>query len=347
MSRSHPSWALGLRIDGKEVAAKHMESVAAVRVVQDVDAVGSVALEISGPKEDIFSWLDDANADEGSPVEVEMGDSQRRALVFAGEITGLEVDFRGSLAVSLSLRGYDHRHRLMRTCTPQSYQAVKDSEVASKIGQKHGLQVDATATEITHPYLLQAKQSDYEFLRERARVNGFEVVMIGKTLHFRPHGYTAPPSLRLSAETELLEFHAVVTSMHQATELQVGGWDVANKRAIVGKAASAAVGRDSGPARSRRAFGAAVVATGEFPVASRAEAEVLAKAQLLERALGHVSAEATLAGDSRIHAGMVVAIADVGSRFSGDYYVSSASHDFDRLGSGRYETRVKLRRVAS
>lgn len=347
MSPGTTSWALGLRIDGKEVDAKYMESVATVRVVQDVDAVGSLALEIVGPKEDIFAWLDDASADEGSPVEVEMGDRRRRALVFAGEITGLEVDFRGSLAVSLSLRGYDLRHRLMRACTPQSYQEVKDSEVASKIGQRHGLQVDATATKITHPYLLQAKQSDYEFLRERARVNGFEVVMIGKTLHFHPVGHTAPASLQLSAQTDLLEFHAVVTSMNQATELQVGGWDMANTRAIVGKVGSAVFGRDSGPGRARRAFGDGVVATGEFPVASQAEAEALARAQLLERALGHVSAEATLAGDSRIHAGMVVAITDVGARLSGDYYVSAATHEFDLLGSGRYETRLQLRRATS
>ena len=43
----------------------------------------------------------------------------------------------------------------------------------------------------------------------------------------------------------------------------------------------------------------------------------------------------------------MVAIDDVGARFSGNYYVTSASHDFELAGSGRYETRLTMRRAAS
>lgn len=347
MTHGNKSWALALRIDGKPLASKYLATVTSVKVLQDVDAAGSVALAITAPKEEIFAWLDDAKVDEGSPIEVEMGTSDRRELVFAGEITGLDVTFSGRLAVSLSLRGYDGRHRMMRACTPQSYQNVKDSDLARKFGQKHGLQVDATATTVEHPYLLQARQSDYQFLRERAEANGFDVLVIGKTLHFRPVGYKAPPSLRLSAETDLLDFHAAVTSMNQPTEIQIGGWDVVNKKPIVGKANSGSLGQGSGPSRSKSVFGPSLRQNGEFPVSSQAEAEALARAQLLRDALGHVTAEATLHGNSAAKAGIVVSIADVGSRFSGNYYVISAAHDFELAGSGRYETRLTMRRTAS
>lgn len=347
MTLGNTSWVLGLRIDGKVLDAKYMKSVASVKVMQDVDAAGSVALAINAPKEEIFAWLDEAKVDEGSPIEVEMGTTRRSALVFAGEITGLDITFSGRLAVSLSLRGYDGRHRMMRSCTPQSYQKVKDSELARKLGRKHGLQVKAVDTKLEHPYLLQARQSDYQFLRERAEVNGYEVVVIGKTLHFRPVGHKAPPSLRLSAETDLHDFHAAVTSMNQATEVQVGGWDVVNKKAIVGKASSSSLGRGSGPSRSKSVFGTAIVKEGESPVSSQAEAEARALAQLQELALGHVTAEASLHGNCAVEAGMVVSISDVGSRFSGNYYVTSAAHDFELVGSGRYETRLTMRRAAS
>lgn len=347
MTLPNTSWVLGLRIDGKDLDAKYMKSVASVKVMQDVDAAGSVALAINAPKEDIFAWLDDAKVDEGSPVEVEMGTTRSRRLVFAGEITGLDVTFSGRLAVSLSLRGYDGRHRMMRSCKPQSYQKVKDSDLARKIGQKHGLQVQAVATKVEHPYLLQAQQSDYQFLRERAEANGYEVVVIGKTLHFRPVGYKARPSLRLSAEEDLHDFHAAVTSMNQASEVKVGGWDVVNKEAIVGKASSSSLGRGNGPSRSSSVFGPSLITEGEFPVSSQAEAEARASAQLQALALGHVTAEASLYGNCAVEAGMVVTIADVGSRFSGNYYVTSAAHDFERVGSGRYETRLTMRRTAS
>jgi len=355
---THPStsWDLRLRIDGQELAAKYMQSLASVRVLQDIRATGSVALAITGPKDEIFAWIDDAKVDEGSPIEVEMGTTQRRGLVFAGEITGLDITFSGRLAVSLSLRGYDGRHRLMRACNPRSYEKVKDSDIALQIGRKHGLQVRATATRIVHPYLRHSETSDLKFLEQRAEANGFEVVVIGKTLHFRPCQHRAPPALRLSAETDLLDFHAAVTSMNQATEVQVGGWDVVNKQAIVGKANSSTLSRGGGaagareqlgPVRSKDVFGPAPVNRGEFQVASQAEAEARAASLLQELALTHVSAEATVHGNSAIEAGMVVAISDVGSRFSGNYYVTSAGHDFELAGSRRYETRLTMRRAAS
>lgn len=347
MTHPNTSWDLRLRIDGQELAAKYMQSVASVKVLQDIGAAGSVALAINAPKDEIYAWLDDAKVDEGSPIEVEMGTTQRRGLVFAGEITGLDISFSGRLAVSLSLRGYDGRHRMMRARSPRSYERVKDSDIALQIGRKHGLQVRATVTKIVHPYLLQAEQSDLEFLKQRAAANGFEVVVIGKTLHFRPCQHKSPPSLRLSAETDLLDFHAAVTSMNQATEVQVGGWDVVNKKAIVGKASSSSLGRGSGPVRSKDVFGPAPITGGEFPVASQAEAEARAASQLQDLALAHVSAEATVHGDSAIEAGMVVEIRDVGSRFSGNYYVTSAGHDFELVGSRRYETRLTMRRAAS
>jgi phage protein D len=347
MTDGNTSWALGLRIDGKPLDAKYLKTVGSVKVLQDVDAAGSVALSVTAPKEDIFAWLDDAKVDEGSPIEVEMGTDERSDLVFAGEITGLDITFSGRLAISLSLRGYDGRHRMMRACTPQSYEKVKDSDLAKKIGQKHGLRVEATATTVEHPYLLQAKQSDYEFLRERAEANGFDVLVIGKTLHFRPVGYKAPPSLRLSAEKELLDFHAAVTSMNQPTQIKIGGWDVVNKQPIVGTANSGDLGQGSGPSRSKTVFGPALRADGEFPVSSQAEAEARARAQLLKDALGHVTAEATMHGNCAVKAGMVVTILDVGSRFSGNYYVTSAAHDFELVGSGRYQTRLTMRRTAS
>lgn len=341
------NWALGLRINGRELAPEYRKTVQSVKVLQDLESAGSVTLAVSAPRDEVLAWFDKAKVDEGSPIEVDMGTADHVDLVFAGDITGLEVSFGGRLAVSLSLRGYDRRHRLMRSYNPGSHTKVKDSKLVADIARKHGLEVKATATSIEHPYLLQAKQNDHKFLRERAEANGFELFIVGKTLYFRPCAHKDPPALRLSAESDLLEFHASVTSMNQASEVRVGGWDVANKRAIVGTATSATLGRGSGPSRSKSLFGPSLRADGEFPVASQAEAEARASAQLLELALGHLTADATLHGNSAIHPGMVVAIDDVGARFSGNYYVTSASHDFELAGSGRYETRLTMRRAAS
>jgi uncharacterized protein len=339
-------WQLRLRVDGKELDERYFKTVSQVRVLQDIASPGSVALSIAAPREEVLAWLDDAGVDEGSTVAVEMGDSDRRDLVFAGEITGLDIAFSGKLAVTLSLRGYDGRHRMMRARLSKNYENIKDSDIARQIGQAHGLHVEAVATSPAHKTLSRGLMNDLEFLKLRASEIGYEVLVIGETLHFRPCQHKAAPVKTLSAGRDLLDFHAAVTSMNMPTEVAVRAWDVINKKAIVGKADSSALGRGSGPARAKT-FGAAVVIDGGHPVASQAEAEKLAAAQLLELALSHVTAEASLHGDSSLAAGSVVELTEVGARFSGNYYITSASHDFTLAGSRRYETHLTLRRAAS
>jgi phage protein D len=348
MTTHDTNWELGLRIDGQELGARYLEAVTAVTVLQDIAAPSSVTLEVNAwdLETERFRWLDDARVDEGSVIEVEMGTRERRALVFAGELTGLEVDF-AERRVALRLHGYDRRHRLMRGRRSRSFMDIKDSDIARQIGREHGLPVEAVGTSLSHPYLLQAEQTDLEFLQQRADAIGYELLVVGKTLHFRPSQHGAGPALRLSVLRELREFHAALTTMGQPGEVRVGGWDVANKQAIVGTASADQLGSDSGPARARRLFSGAPEADGRWPVRSQAEAEQRAAAQLLSVALAHVTADALLAGDPRIGAGTVVDIADVGERFGGAYYVVAATHQFEMQGSRSYETRLSLRRVES
>src|SRR5206468_10026552 len=103
--------------------------------------------------------------------------------------------------------------------------------------------IDATSTVFDH--VSQAGVSDWEFLDGLAREIGHEVAVKDGKFEFRgPRPAQDAPATQ-SAQTEPLllrqgtdrvRVRAVVTSAEEVKEVQVRGWDVAAKKALVGTA---------------------------------------------------------------------------------------------------------------
>ena len=63
---------------------------------------------------------------------------------------------------------------------------MKDSEIANQIAGDWSLTPKIDDTQVSLDYVLQNNQSDFEFLQERARRIGYEMVVTDAELHFRP-----------------------------------------------------------------------------------------------------------------------------------------------------------------
>jgi phage protein D len=163
------------------------------------------------------------------------------------------------------------------------------------------------------------------------RIN-YEILVENKTLIFRKVANAQSAVLTLTMEDDLFEFRAVLSSSAQVGEVSVRAWSPKDKKEIEGKAktgdeVSTMGGQQSGPALADNAFGQAVYAMSE-PVAAQAEADELAKARLNQLALELISAEGVCWGRTDLRAGKVIKIDGVGTRFSGDYYVTAAVHRY-------------------
>jgi len=296
-----------------------------------------------------LTWSDSALFKAGGQVEVQLGYVNALHPLFKGEITGLEPEFCADDVPTLTVRGYDLRHRLMRGQHTRSFQNVALSDIAAQVAQAAGLTPNVTNTRVKLDYVLQHNQSDLVFLQERAREIGYEVVVDDKTLYFRPPKLGAQPTLTLSREADLIEFWPRLTTLAQASEVAVQGWDVKQKAPIASqaKAGEEAVnmGDVSGPTAARSAFGASTLTTVTRPVASKDEADALAKGMLANMALAYVSGEGVCVGTTDLRAGTVVKIEGLGKRFSGDYYVTSTTHSY-RPSQG-YRTGFAVQRNAT
>ena len=342
-----------LRINGADVPLRAKADLISVSVLEDVGATGmfSFTLPCWDGAEMQVKWLDDDLFKEGNDVEIDMGYRDNLETLFQGEITGLEPDFPNDESPTLRVRGYDRRHRLMGKCKTRAFLNMKDSDIASQIAGDWSLRPEVEDTRVTLDYVLQNNQTDFEFLQERARRIGYEMVVTDTTLHFRARQNEGNAVVTLRREVDLLDFNVRTTTVGQVEEVRVQGWNPKDKEEVVARSGTGderrmgGGGSASGPATAQQAFGDTGGTTVDMPVLSQAEADQLASGWFGEMALHYVKGHGVCIGRSDLRAGTLVEIEGLGRRFSGTYYVTSTEHTF-RPNSG-YRTAFDVRRNAT
>jgi phage protein D len=344
--------AFSVRINGSPLPNKAAADLIAGTVLEDVDAPSMFSFKLAGwdPIAMTPKWIDDALFREGGEVEIAVGYSDKTVTLIRGEITGLEPDFGEGQPPTFTVRGYDRCHRLARARKTRSFTQCKDSDIASQLASENGLRPTVDDSQVKLPYVLQHNQTDHEFLATRADRIGYEFMVRDKDLLFRRRPIDASPTLTLHREVELLAFHPRLSTMGQVSELQVRGWNPAQKQEISARGGQGdepklMSGSASGPAAMQRAFDAAASARVRAPVQSQEEADLMARQGFARMALRYICTDGVCIGDPSLHAGTVVKIEGLGERFSGPYYVTSTEHLFG--GSRGYRTRFAARRNAS
>jgi len=340
-----------LRINGKEISEAATSDLVSVNVLEDVNAAGMFTFTLLcwDNREMRVIWIDDDQFKEGNSVEIDMGYRDHMKTLFKGEITGLEPEFPKDEAPKLTVTGYDRRHRLMGKRKTRTFLKMKDSEIANQVAGDWSLTPKIDDSRVRLDYVLQNNQSDFEFLQERARRIGYEMVVTDAELHFRPRKNEGSGVLTLSRDVELLDFSARLTTMGQLEEVCVQGWNPKEKKETTARSRIGDErqmgGSATGPAMTRRAFSGTGGTAVDTPVLDQAEADQLARGWFGEMALTYVEGFGICIGDPELRAGTLVDIEGLGKRFSGSYYVTSTEHSY-RPNIG-YRTALSIRRNAT
>lgn len=289
----------------------------------------------------------------GSKVKISVpgpGGSGTEVLI-EGEVTAMEAEYDavGSRAV---VRGYDGSHRLHRGRVTQTYQNVKDSDIAGTVARRAGLQagtIDDSQT--THDHVSQVNVSDWDFLRARAGEIGFEVAVSEGKLHFRkPSPSQGAPSqgdfqssdpLQLVFGSDLLEFRPRVSSSEQVKDVKVRGWDPKGKQAVIGSApaGTTSVQLPATPAALAEKFGGPTYVAVDHPLSTQREVDATAKAVAEQIGSAAAEAEGVARGNPRLKAGSAISVGVVADDFVGRYTLTHTRHVFDVHG---YRTRFEV-----
>jgi uncharacterized protein len=340
-----------VRVNGANLPQQARADIRAVTVEEDLEALSMFSLELYNWDDEKLqvSWSDSTLFAVGNEVEIWLGYVDDLHKVLLAEITGLEPAFTADEPPMLTVRGYDHRHRLARGRRTRTFARMKDSAIAAQVAREAGLRGQATDTKVNLEFVVQNNQTDWEFLRQRAGLLGWEVYVRDKILYFRPPGHTAQASVRLSIGEDVNEFTPRLSSLGQEGQVAVRSWDVMQKRTIVGSAGvgqeSAVMGRVSGPAAANRAWGKASTGIVDQPARSKAEADQIALGRFNQLALAHVRGTVACSGRPQLHAGTVVHLDGAGRTFSGPYYVTAVTHTLNK--DQGYRTSLTVERNAT
>lgn len=340
-------------INDAPLSADAQAHIVGITVENDVALPGMFELWIvgSGGTNEQTSWIDDEDLFAvGNVVEIKMGYAKSMESLIIGEITGLEPEFTAEAYPSLTVRGYDRRHRLLRGRHTRTFVQQKDSDIASQIASEAGLTADVVDSEVVHDHVFQVNQTDLEFLQGRAGRMHYEVVVDDKTLAFRPVQNAEGEVLTLTMEDDLLECYPRLSTMHQVSGVEVRGWSPADKKEVVGQAAvgdeaSAMGGASTGADSVESAFGSAIALIGDHPVMNQAEADQMARARFNGLVLSFITGHGVCRGRSDLKAGTVIMIEKLGTRFSGHYYVTSVRHRYTTRQA--FQTFFTFRRSAA
>lgn len=242
-------------------------------------------------------------------------------VVFQGEVVGIEfvvVDGRGALAV----RAADRLHRLAGPTRQRLLVKSRASDVFQALAADLGIQatIDATATQ--HEFIVQAGETDLEFLLRLALAEGRCVLVDGGRLLVKAlAGGSDPPSTVAVADLRSLR---VSQNMQGISGVKVVGWGW-TKAAVAGQGEVPATGEAPPYSAGKREVLDAPTTTSESAVA-------LAKSLATWQQLMGWTGEGSTFALPDLKPGGKVKITGAGDRHSRDYFVWRVVHRVDDAG---------------
>ncbi|PID86683.1 MAG: hypothetical protein CSB13_03055 [Chloroflexi bacterium] len=331
------STELIIKIDGTKIQDSVRSQVVETTVDQHVFMPDMFTLRM---KDEKLQILDNGPFDLTKEIEIAASDGgSKRTVLIKGEISSLEPYFGEGMTPELIVRGYDKSHRLFRETKSRAFLNKKDSQLAEEIAGEIDLSPEVDATSTVYDHIFQSNQSNLEFLMERAWRIGYECFVDDGKLYFRkPPDNATAVSLRWGHE--LISFKPRMTLAEQVDEVVVKGWDIDKQEAIVGKSDDGQLYPKIDESRNGKdwasSFGQGKLVIVDQPVVSQAEADALAQARMNERSGTFIQAEGIAYRRPDIKAGQMVDLALLGSRFSGKYLVTNATHVYSPEGFRTY-----------
>jgi uncharacterized protein involved in type VI secretion and phage assembly len=332
-----------VEIDGKPLGALETQ-LEQVVVDHHQHLPDMFTITFHDPARDVINQL---GVNIGSTVTVKMTPPGGSAdTLIKGEVTGFEAEY-GASRLRTILRGYDLSHRLHRGRNTKTYKNMTDSDIVKQVIGNAGLtpgQIDSTS--VTYDHVSQANQSDWDFLKSRAREGGYEMGTDDQgQFYFRKpvEASSAPQAgdyqshndpLQLVFGDDLIEFRPRVTSAEQVSTVKVRGWDPDQKQVMVGSAnaGTVAASLQDDPSALAGKFNSPTLTLVNRPLPKQPMVDGVANSAIEIMSGAFAEADGLAKGNPKLKAGSTVSVGVVGDRFKGKYTLSGARHIFGEDG---------------
>jgi len=335
-----------IKANGQRLAVEKEADVKEIVIIEKIDAPSQFMIYVSDMAKE---WPDSDDFFIGSKIKIQMGYKDNIEEIMSGEVTKIEFDFEKNSDLTFTIKGQNDLHRLRRAIKNRSFSDKSDKEIIEEMAGDASLSKDIGEIGKKNKFTTQTNQTDYDFIMDLANMYGCKV--------WAKEGKLYVKKLESSSDDIVLEwgktlhaFHPVLDSEKIFTEVEVIGWNHDKNESVKGTAKpgdiTAKIGGDNiGANAVKENIAEAKTTVRDTSVPDTDTADKVALGILTSNSMKYMTATGKCEGNNKIHAGMVIKINEVGSRFSGKYYVNSVKHVL--TANEGYSTYFELSRNAT
>jgi phage protein D len=317
-------------LNGTRFSAEQEADVKEITVTDRIDLPSSFSITLS---DSLRKWTDNNDFSEGSTIKIMMGYKDDVEEVINAEITGISPLYRMNSDDQVSINGYDQLHRLHRGVKTRTFSNMSFTDIVKQIASDAGMQNDVDELGSEEQFMIQRDQTDFEYLLKIAKNYNCKVWVEDGKLYFKKLEQSNDSDVIVEWGKTLMEFKPRLSALGLISEVEVRGWSPAASVPVVGLATyndiSFKVGDGQlGNKLVEENFGNAKMYVVDDTAVDMNSVENIAKDLIRNNSMNYIRGTGKSQGNYKIKSGTLIELKELGSRFSGKYYVQSMNHKF-------------------
>lgn len=266
----------------------------------------------------------------GKEIDIQVGYESEEESIFKGVITQQAIKVREQGPSGLSITCRDAAWVMTRGEQNKYFFEATDADAIEEIIGESGLSAEVSDTNtITHPVLVQYRSTPWDFIVNRAEVNGSLVFTQDGTVK------VAPPDLGQGAldtiqyGESLLSFDGEIDGRNQYETVKGNTWNPADQ-AVLEAEGSAPTENKHGNLNAGKLGGDLKVPEIELSHSGQVQEQELtawAGGKFLKSRLSRIRGTAKIQGRADVLPDTVMTLEGLGDRFNGDAYVTGIRHE--------------------
>lgn len=325
-----------LLIDGT-AATGIIKSITIQTSINTIDEA-AIILNDGSKSNESFQLSDSGTYDPGKQIEVLAGYHSQEESIFKGIIVNQSIQVDPQEGPSMTLICKHEMVKSTLSCNNAYYQELKDSNIINNIVTKYDITSSVDATSYTHETIVQYNTKDWDFLLNRAALNGLVVYTEKDKLYVVKPFVSGGSVHQITYGNNLIDMNISIHSDNQFSGIRANSWNADKQKITSQKASEPQVneqGRLTGKQLAKVLQQNKQLQTTTFQEDSQLKS--WSDAQLLFNRLARFSGYITCTGNSEVKLNSLVELQGVSKNLNGELFVNTIIH---HLEEGQWETEL-------
>ncbi|MEE9361205.1 MAG: type VI secretion system tip protein VgrG [Cellulophaga sp.] len=327
--------------EGNEIPSTY--EILSIRTEQFVNRIAEaeIVLRDGSTANQTFEVTDSSIFTPGKEVEIKLGYENLNDSVYKGVVVkqAIKIDQDNDSRLIVTLK--DKALAMTITRKNAIFKDVKDQEIIAEIAQNYGLETDIDASTVLHDEIVQYYAADWDFIVNRAEVNGMMVITDSGKLVVATPNVSGTPALELQYGYDIIEFDGEIDATYQYSGVAGNSWDIATQNIIEATANEPTV-NNQGDISGATLANVLNAGTSELRTTVPIDSEAIqewANAALLKSRLSKYNGYVTFQGSSKAKINSTIKLMGLGSRFNGNAFITGITHTIE---NGQWHTETKI-----